>query len=169
VVSGAEGLLLHDGGPGMRDYSFAGDDTDNPTHAIPHATAHTAAHPAAHAAGAASASTPATLASATHSAACPCRTRRSIQLRCGAVFHLGWGQAAVVLQDPPHLRPADASASPSRPIQLRGWVCELASRLVSPQERVVLSGSRQGLSEPGWRLRPISSHCRAVRLQCWIC
>merc|ERR550532_185623 len=149
MVSGAERLLLHDCWSGLRDYSFATDDSYNPTHAAP--------HPAAHAAAAAASSHPATLA-ATHSAASPRRTCRSIQLRCGPVLHLGWGETAMVLQDPPHLRPADTTASPRRPVQLRGWVRELASRLVGPQEGVVLSGSRQRLPEPRWRVRPISPH-----------
>jgi len=158
VVSGAKGLLLHDSWPWLRDYSLARDNADDPTHAIPHATAHAAAHAAPHAAGATASSHPATSAE-THSAACPCRTRRSVQLRCGPVLHLGRSQTAMVLQSSSHLRPADATASPSRSLQLRGWFLELAGGLVSPEEGVVLSGSRQGLPEPRWRLRPFGSHC----------
>merc|ERR550532_993992 len=87
MVSGAERLLLHDCWSGLRDYSFATDDSYNPTHAIPYPAA---PPPAAHAAAAAASSHPAPLA-ATHSAASPCRTCRSIQLRRGPVLYLGWG------------------------------------------------------------------------------
>jgi len=51
-----------------------------------------------------------------------------------------------------------------RPIQLRRWFRELASRLVSSEEGVVLQGSRQGLPQPGRRwMRAIYG---ALRLQC---
>jgi len=74
VVSEAEGLLLHDRRPGLRDHSLTTDNADNPTHALPYAAAHAASHPAAYAAAAATSSHPATFA-ATHSAASPCRAR----------------------------------------------------------------------------------------------
>jgi len=64
VVSGAERLLLHDCRQGLRDYSFATNNSYNPTHAIPYAAAHATSHSAS------DSSSPATLA-ATHSAACP--------------------------------------------------------------------------------------------------
>merc|ERR1712154_217925 len=89
-----------------------------------------------------------------------------IQLRCRTVLHLGWCQAAVVLQDPPRVWPADATAGPSRSLQLRGWVHKLAGGLVSPQEGMVLSGSWQRLPDPRWWMR---SGVRAIRLRCWIC
>merc|ERR1719461_462776 len=88
-----------------------------------------------------------------------------VQLRCGPVLHLGWGETAVVLQDPPYLRPADATASPARSLQLRGWVRELASRLVCPEEGVVLQGPRKRLSISGRWVRDIFG---ALRLQCWV-
>merc|ERR1719330_112901 len=108
----------------------------------PFPTPHAAAHAAAHAA-------PDAPAAAAHSAACPRRTCCSLQLRSRAVFRLGPSQAAVVLQDPPHLWPTDATAGPSRPLQLRGWFCQLASGLVCAEKGVVLPGAWQRLPESG--------------------
>merc|ERR1712066_536261 len=52
----------------------------------------------------------------------------------------------------------------SRSVQLRRWFRELASRLVSGKEGVVLQSPRQGMSGPRRRLRDVF---QAVRLRCW--
>jgi len=44
VVPSAEGLLLCNSGSWLRDYSFAGDNADSPTHTISHAATHAATH-----------------------------------------------------------------------------------------------------------------------------
>jgi len=108
VVPGAEGLLLYDRRPGLRDYSIARNDAYNSAHTIPHDASDTPAYPTSHAA-----SDEAAAPTATHSSACPRGTSRPLQLRCRTVFLLGRSQAAVVLQFPPHLRPTDATASSS--------------------------------------------------------
>jgi len=146
VVAGAEGLLLSNGWQGLRDHSFASDYADSSANSFPNTATHTSTDAACDAASAA----------ATHSAtaAAPSsRTRGSLQLRSRPVFLLGWGQAAVVLQDSPHLWAAHSTASAGRSIQLRGWFRELAGWLECRQEGVVLSGAWQRLPEPGRWLR----------------
>jgi len=115
VVSGAEGLLLYDRWPGLRDYRFANDDAYSPSHTVSNDASHASAYPTAHAAAdeADTAASP-----ATHSSPCTGRTSRSLQLRCWTVLFLGPGQAAVVLQFPPHLRPTDTTTSSSGSLQL---------------------------------------------------
>jgi len=44
VDPSAEGLLLCNGGTWLRDYSFAGDHSDGPTHSVSHTSAHAAGH-----------------------------------------------------------------------------------------------------------------------------
>jgi len=70
VVPGAEGLLLYDRWPGLRDYRFARDDAYSPSHTISHDASHASAYPTAHAAADEAAASP-----ATHSAPCSRRTR----------------------------------------------------------------------------------------------
>merc|ERR1712129_99983 len=69
------------------------------------------------------------------------------------------------LQFPPYLWPADGAASASRSLQLSGWLRELAGRLVSSKEGVVLSRSWKGMPESRRWLRDI---VRTLRLWCWI-
>jgi len=156
VVPGAEGLLLHDRGQRLRNNSFAGDHTDSSADSIPNTATHAAAHSTSDAA-------PTHFAATTAS---PSWTRGSLQLRSGPILQLGPSQTAVVLQNPSHLWPTDASTCPSRPLQLPGWLFQLAGWLVCSQEGVVLSGPWQGLPEPGWWLRDVE---RALRLRRWIC
>merc|ERR1712061_397002 len=80
-------------------------------------------------------------------------------------------QADLVLQPSSYLWSADRTTTPSRSLQLRGWIRKLAGRLVCGQEGMVLQSSWKGLSEPRRRLchgRAHCAHCGAIRLRCWI-
>jgi len=78
------------------------------------------------------------------------------------------GEEGVVLQNSPLGLPNDdaddCSATP-RSVQLRGWLRELAGRLVCAREGVVLRASWQGLPQPG-RLRDDKG---TLRLQGGLC
>lgn len=148
----AEFLLLH-GGHRLPHNSAASATDCSAAHAFPqHSAGHSAAHSAAN-----TAANPAT--HPTHTAAAPAAancstsadwTSRSIQLRGGSISWVGWRQAGVVLQNPPHLRrPAHTTTSSGRSLQLRRWIRELAGRMVSAEERVVLQSTWQRLSESG--------------------
>jgi len=154
VVAGAEGLLLHDRGSGVRDHGFAAGTTNNSTHTVSHAATNSATYAAPDAASDSAFA-------AANSATCTSRTCRSLQLRRRAVFYMGPKQAVLVLSEPSHLWPADATAGSSGSLQLRRWFRELAGRLVCPQEGVVLSGPWQRLPKPRWRMRHV---VRAIRL-----
>jgi len=157
----AEFLLLHGGH--RLPYNSAASATDcSAAHAVPqhsaaHTATHTAANPAAHPAHTAA---PA----GTNFPTSPDWTSRSIQLRRGSVSWVGRRQAGVVLQNPPHLRrPAHTTTSSGRPLQLRRWICELAGWLVSAQERLVLQGTWQRLSESGgWRVCVSDRHIATI-------
>jgi len=149
VVSGPERLLLRHSGSRLCDDSFAGNHSDSAAHSL----SHTAAHAAGHATGD-SGPDPA------HSSAW---TSGPIQLRRRGVHVLGLCQADLVLRSPPHLWSADRATAPSRPIQLSGWIRELAGRLVCGQEGVVLQGPWERLPKPGRRMRDFLG---AIRLRC---
>merc|ERR1712066_661236 len=83
---------------------------------------------------------------------------------------MGWGvhvlglcQADLVLRSPPHLWSADRATAPSRPVQLSGWIRELAGRVVCCQEGVVLQGAWERLPKPG---RWVRDFLGAIRLRC---
>merc|ERR1719433_1479421 len=97
--------------------------------------------------------------------------RLRLQFRSRPVFLLGWGQAAVVLQDSPHLWAAHSSTSAGRSIQLPRWFRELAGWLECRQKRMVLSDAWQGLPESGrWLRRRCRRRTqRAIRLRRRIC
>jgi len=73
----------------------------------------------------------------------------------------------MVLQDSPHLWPADAAASPGRPLQLCRWLRQLASWLERTKKGVVLSRAWKGLPESRWRLR--DRRFGTIRLQRRVC
>jgi len=156
VVSGPERLLLRHSGSRLCDDSFAGNHSDSAAHSLSHTAAYSAAHAAGHATGD-SGPDPA------HSSAW---TSGPIQLRRRGVHVLGLCQADLVLRSPPHLWSADRATAPSRPIQLSGWIRELAGRMVCGQEGVVLQGSWKGLPKSGRRLCDLF---RALRLRCRLC
>jgi len=168
VVPSAEGLLLCNSGSWLRDHSFAGDHADSPAHSVSHTATHTATHATANstrdsAPDSASCTTPPTHAAPSTSRAC-----RSVQLRGGILPRLGWSQADLVLQPSSYLRSADGTTTPSRSLQLRGWICKLAGGLVCGQEGVVLQSSWKGLPESRRRLchgRTDCAHRGAVRLR----
>jgi len=168
VVAGTEGLLLHDCGQGLLHYSSASNASHDAGNALPNASAHATSNAAAN---------------PTCDARRPCRP---FQLRCRPREHVESGQEGVVL---PHSSPwvpshccsdrahrayrtaadahlaassADRSGEASRPIQLRRWICKLASRLVSSKKGVVLQGPWEGLPQPGRRVR---DQLGALRLQ----
>lgn len=152
MVRGAERFLLQHGGTRLCDDGVARDHTDGPANSLSHAAAHAASHTASHATAhtATHAAKDKTRNSATHSAtpngtSSPSRSRGPLQLRGWTVCRLGWSQAAVVLQLPPHLWAADGTAGPSGSLQLPGRLRELAGRLVCREEGVVLQGSWEGL------------------------
>merc|ERR1711877_25909 len=86
------------------------------------------------------------------------------------------GQEGVVLPSPPPRLPSNRTAAAAhrhassaayrsgRSLQLRRWFRELASRMVSAEEGVVLQSPRQGLSESR---RWLCDVLQAIRLQCW--
>jgi len=157
VVSGAKRLLLHDRRKRLPHDESTGDDPD----AAPDTFPDTASNPSPDAAA--------------HTPCHPWRSCGSLQLRCRRREHVATGQEGLVLPySPPrvptncaapaaHLPTTNANAHPAtgaadrageacRSVQLRRWLRELASRLVSAKEGVVLPRSWQGLSKPGRRL-----------------
>jgi len=170
LVTGAEGLLLYDSGQWVLNHSIASARADSTANSVSNATSDAATH----------AATPTASHSASHSTAhssthaaqdttghsttrttSPSWTRRPLQLCGWTVFLVATSQAAVVLQFPPYLWPADGAASASRSLQLSGWLRELAGRLVSSKEGVVLSRSWKGMPESRRWLRDI---VRTLRL-----
>jgi len=61
---------------------------------------------------------------------------------------------------------ADCASEACRPVQLRGWLRELASRLECSKEGVVLPRSRERLPQPG--RRRVRDFFGTLRLQCRI-
>lgn len=123
LVTGAEGLLLYDSGKWVLNHSIASaraDSTANSvsnatTYAATHAATPTASHSTAH--SSAHAAQDATGHSTTRTTS-PSWTRRPLQLCGWTVFLVATSQAAVVLQFPPYLWPADGAAGASRSLQL---------------------------------------------------
>merc|ERR1712117_744687 len=172
VVPGTERLLLHDSREGLFDNSSACSASDVSSDAFSDAAAHAAAHSASNPTGNA------------------WRSCRPLQLRSRPREHLERGQEGVVLSDssswvPTDSSPADAHSSATeahhasadadlaasctrdsgetcRPVQLRRWFRQLASRLVGAEERGGLSRPWQGVPQPGWWVRDIFG---ALRLQ----
>jgi len=123
MVPSAEGLLLCNSGPRLRDYRSARAPGDSTTHSIPDAATHTAAHATGHSTRDSASD------SASHTTHSATRTCRSLQLRCGSILWLGPRQADMVLPASSYLRSADGSTASSRSLQLPGWLRELAGRL----------------------------------------
>jgi len=163
MVNGTAELLLLHGGHRLPHISASSATDCSAAHAFPqHSAAHTAtntaANPATHPTH--TAATPA----AANFATSPDWTSRSIQLRGGSISWVGWRQAGVVLQNPPHLRrPAHTTTSSGRSLQLRRWIRELAGRVVSAQESLVLQSTWQRLSESGrWRVCVTDRHITTI-------
>jgi len=195
MVPGTAGFLLQHHGQGMHHdssrHSSAGAPDHSSTHSVPHAAAHatsdttsdTTTHASAHSA-------------TTTSRSSACWSSGPIQLRRGCRKYLGSCQESVVLQSPPPRMPthrtststvststvatsavatlaasdANNATRPSGPIQLRGRIRELASRLECPEKGVVLQGSWKGLPRSTGRwVCSCGNHLCTIRLQCRIC
>jgi len=111
MAPGEEGLLLHDGGPGLPNHqakhSSAGDDAHSAAHSLPNSSAHTASHDASYVASDTSSHDASYLASdsASHDAATgTSRPPRPLQLRSGHVDELGSRQEGMVLHQSHDLR-----------------------------------------------------------------
>jgi len=104
VVPGAEGLLLHDHGKGLRDHRSA----HYPSHHASDTTT-TASHAAA------------------NSTCYPWRTSGPIQLRRGSREHLESGQEGLVLSDSSPWVPADSAAAAAAAAHLATAAAHLAT------------------------------------------
>jgi len=130
--------------------------SDGSTYSFPYAAAHATAHTTTYAA----AHTTAYIATNTSSTFWP---SGPIQLRCGCRNYLGSRQESVVLQSAPSRVPshrattstdlatsaanlatgdANNATSPGGPIQLCGWICELAGRMECAEKGMVLQSAR---------------------------
>jgi len=106
MVSGEEGLLLHDRGSWVRhteaNHSFAGADCHSAAHSLPNSSAHTAALRGAGTSRDIATHDIATHDIATHDAGTG--TSRPLQLRSGRMDEVGSRQKGMVLHQSQHLR-----------------------------------------------------------------